>query len=240
MDFIKRIGHIVKDGLYPKSCPMCDKILKKNQLICHKCSEKLEYIDEPKCKKCGKQLDDMRVEYCEDCRRYHHDYKMGIGVFAYNDMVSKSIYRFKYYNRRTYAECYGAAIALRCGEKIKGWQADVIIPVPIHKRKMIKRGYNQAELIARVVGEKMNIAVDERCLLRTVNTRPQKEMNKSERVQNLKKAFVVAEGAIKFKKIILIDDIYTTGSTIDACARALLEAGAKEIYFISLSIGQGI
>ena len=230
----------IKDMIYPKSCPMCDVVLKRDELICKRCNKKLKYIVEPKCKKCGRGLDDVRKEYCGDCGRGLHVYDSGIAAFVYDDMVSHSIYRFKYHNRRTYAEFYGAAIAYKYREQIRRWDADVIIPVPIYKKKLKKRGFNQAALIGRELGKKLCIPVDEKYLSRVVNTKPQKEMSGLDRKKNVEKAFKIVENVVKYKKIILVDDIYTTGSTIDACARVLLAAGVEEIYFVSLSIGAGI
>lgn len=237
---VKKISEIAKDVVFPKSCPMCDEVMERGRLICKKCEPKLVYIDEPKCKKCGKQIESEETEYCADCRKAHHYYKRGIAAFQYNDMVSHSIYRFKYHNRRTYAEFYGSAIAERYREEIVRWDADVIIPVPIHERKMIKRGYNQAELIAKELGKNLGIKVDGRILKRVVNTRPQKEMSRNERKKNTEKAFKISNSVVKYRKIILVDDIYTTGSTVDACSKALLAAGACEVNCVCLSIGQGI
>ena len=235
---------IIKDKalnfIFPKTCPVCDKIIGHDKTICANCISKIHYIGEPRCKKCGKSLNDREAEYCIDCEKNHHLYKCGLAAFLYDDMVSKSIYRFKYHNRRTYAEFYGEAIAKTYGSIIGSWHADVIIPVPIHEKKLIKRGYNQAGLIAKKLGENLGMHVDERVLLRTVNTRPQKEMTKAERKKNLENAFKISKDVVKYKKVILVDDIYTTGSTIDECTRALLEAGIQSVYFVSLSIGAGI
>ena len=237
---IKQIVKGIADAIYPKTCPFCDRIIKREQDICVECYSKLRYIEEPYCKKCGKQLHKQEVEYCYDCATSIHIYKKGMAVFAYNDMVSKSIYRFKYHNRRYYAKAYGYAMAKRCGEMIKSWQPDVLIPVPIHSKKMQKRGYNQAELIARELSALINIPIDNRCLRRTRHTKAQKELNRNERKKNLEKAFKISSNVVEYKKIVLIDDIYTTGSTIDECAKVLMEAGVKEVFFISLSIGAGI
>lgn len=237
---IFKIKDIVLSFIFPKTCPVCDKVIGHDKTICADCIKKIQYISEPRCKKCGKSLKDSEKEYCIDCEKNHHLYKCGIAAFLYDDVISKSIYRFKYHNRRTYAEFYGEAIAKMYGALIRSWHADVIIPVPIHEKKLIKRGYNQAGLIAKKLGENLGMNVDESVLLRTVNTRPQKEMTKAERRKNLEKAFKISRNVVKYKKVILVDDIYTTGSTIDECTRALLGAGIQAVYFVSLSIGAGI
>lgn len=240
ISYITHIAQGIVDGLFPKSCPMCDEILPKGRDICCGCEEKLVYIIEPKCKKCGKKLENEKLEYCVDCSKNRHYFNQGIAAFLYNDKVSKSIYRFKYHNRRTYAGFYGKAIATMYGADIKKWNCHMIIPVPIHSKKKIKRGYNQAALIAKELGKNLSMPVSEKILYRVRNTKPQKEMEKATRKKNVENAFKIYENVVKYKKIILVDDIYTTGSTIDACAKELLQAGATEVYFISLSIGHGI
>ena len=235
-----RIGRDLMDLICPATCPMCDEILAKNEKICTECDKKLVYIFEPKCKKCGKELDDEGREYCFDCSVKKHYFKTGIAAFKYNSMISKSIYKFKYHNRRSYAVFYGDAIGEKYSREISRWNIDVIIPVPIHYKRRVKRGYNQAELIAKELGKKLGIPVDEKYLYRISNTKPMKELDKTARKKNVEKAFKIYRNVVEYKKIILVDDIYTTGNTLDACAKVLLDAGASEVYFVSLSVGQGI
>lgn len=237
---MRKIIGIILNAIYPKTCPFCDKILEEGSEICLPCASKLRYVEEPSCKKCGKQLMKEEQEYCYDCATAKHLYKRGVATFAYDEMVSKSIYKFKYHNRRTYAGMYGKAVAERHRKLIASWNADVLIPVPIHTGKLQKRGYNQAELIAVQLGKWLELPVDSKILKRVRRTKAQKELNKSERKKNLENAFKITSNVVKYNKVILVDDIYTTGSTIDECARVLMEAGVKEIYFISLSIGAGI
>ena len=159
-----------------------------------------------------------------------------MAVFQYSDELRESIYRFKYYNQRTYAKFYGRAMA-RYKRQIKDLGIQILIPVPISRKRKITRGYNQAELMAQALGRELNLPVDSGYLLREKNTLPQKELNEKERRNNLKNAFKISENVIKYKKVLLVDDIYTTGSTIDACALVLKQAGAEKVYFISLCIG---
>lgn len=237
---LEKAGKMAKDILFPPSCPMCDSVMSWDKCICDECSGKIRYIGEPKCKRCGKQLAKEEAEYCNDCLVNKHYYKSGIAAFVYNDVISKSIYRFKYHNRRGYAEFYGRTIADKYRQQVNMWGADVIMPVPIHEKKLIKRGYNQAELLAKELGNCLQLPVDKDALVRVIDTKPQKEMDKGSRKKNLEKAFKIRHNVVKYSKVILVDDIYTTGSTIDECAKTLLESGILEVYFISLSIGAGI
>ena len=242
---LKKTKELFLQILFPKTCPICEDILEKHREICSKCEKDLQYISEPKCKKCSKPFEALQEgeqirEYCHDCTKTAHSYKFGMSVFQYNDKIKQSIYRFKYQNQRTYAGFYGKAMALRYGGIIRESGIQILMPVPVSHKKKIIRGYNQAELMAQVLGKELNIPVDTDALIRSRDTVPQKELNINERRNNLKNAFKIKENVIEYKKILLVDDIYTTGSTIDACAEALRQAGAKEVYFISLSIGAGI
>ena len=150
-----------------------------------------------------------------------------------------SIARFKYRGRREYADFYAEELVKRCGELLLSWQPDALVPVPLHKSRMRKRGFNQAELTARKVGKALGIPVEKRLLLRTKKTSPQKELNDVQRRANLKNAFQVSQNDVRLKRVVLVDDIYTTGSTIDAAAAVLLEHGVEGVYFLTSCIGRG-
>lgn len=229
--------------LYPSTCAICgqvpDRTNDEKVYACEKCIKKLLYIESPRCLKCGKPVDNDETEICYDCSRTKHLYSQGVGVWAYTNEIKQSIYRFKYHNKREYGEFYGQEIKKQYGSIIQGWGADVLVPVPLHKSKLRKRGYNQAEIIAVSLGEKMGIPVAPDVLCRKKKTSAQKELNDKERLKNLENAFIITDNDVKYNKVILVDDIYTTGTTIDACARVLMEAGVKEVYYVSLCIGKG-
>ena len=228
--------------LYPRHCPVCHGIVApKGEMICTSCRKRLTPIFEPRCKKCGKPLSKEKEEqeYCYDCKTKKHDYKEGTALYPYNDVMQKSIAYFKFQNRREYARAYAEEINRHLGKRLLCWEADCMIPVPIHKKKQISRGFNQAEVLAKEISRISSIPVDTDLLKRVRKTLPQKELNDEERRKNLINAFQIEKKGVKYKKIILVDDIYTTGSTIDACSRVLKEAGIQEIYFLSLCIGIG-
>jgi hypothetical protein len=113
------------------------------------------------------------------------------------------------------------------------------MPVPLHKKRRRARGYNQAELIAEGLGRAFEIPVDAASLIRKKNTVPQKELDRQGRMQNMKNAFMLADSFLPVRTILLVDDIYTTGSTLDAAAFALKQRGVQKVYFLTISIGQG-
>ncbi len=185
--------------------------------------------------KCGKPVREQE-QFCEDCCRRDHDFDQGRAVFEYKS-ISKSIYRFKYGGRQEYADYYAEEMVKEFGELIHFWHPDAIVPVPIHWKRRAGRGYNQAELLADGVGKRCNIPVYKKLVRRAVNTKPQKLLNVHERQNNLEKAFIISQNDVKLDTILLLDDIYTTGSTADAIARLLKQHGVHKVFVLSLAIG---
>lgn len=226
--------------VYPRRCPVCHGIVvPKGEMICIPCRKRLRPISEPRCKKCSKPLGKEEQEYCYDCAKGKHCYEEGIALYPYDKVMQKSIAYFKFQNRREYARAYAEEIEKCLGERLLRWGADCFVPIPVHRKKQISRGFNQAELLAREVSRLLGVPVDADLLVRVRKTLPQKELNDEERRKNLINAFQIGKKGVKYKRIILVDDIYTTGSTVDACARVLKASGIQEVYFFSLCIGTG-
>ena len=223
--------------LYPQTCYFCGKISRTP--ICPGCRKKIEYIGEPRCKKCGKPVRYEEQELCKDCRESSFHYEQGRSVWLHKGPVRWSIYQFKYRNRRIYGQFYAQELYRLYGEKMKEWEIDTIIPIPLHRKRKRKRGYNQTEIIAKHLGKLSKIPVKTKTLVRVRNTAPQKELNHQERKKNLKEAFRVTKYWKNRENILLVDDIYTTGNTIDSAAAVLKKKGAKKVWFLTISIGQG-
>ena len=243
------LGDRVLGLLYPRHCPVCDDLLpvvefkngelRTGRLIHEACARKIRYIKGDTCMKCGKPLAaaEREQEYCGDCRRIRHVFDRGFAVFDYRS-ISGSIYKFKYMGRQEYATFYGRAARLHLGKELQRLGIDAIIPVPMYRAKEIKRGYNQANVFAKMVGKECGIPVYKNVIKRNKNTLPMKKLDARGRRNNLKKAFNIAQNDVKFKCILIIDDIYTTGSTIDEIAHEFRIAGVSRIYFLTLAIGQ--
>ena len=230
---------LILDLIFPQRCVVCDTILpfgKKE--VCEPCKKKMRYISGATCYKCGKTVKE-KEEYCYDCKRKKHLFAQGVALFSY-EYIRSSLYRYKYGDRREYAAVYGKYMASRFYEKKLLWRPDALVPVPLHRKKRKKRGYNQAELIANELGKYWDIPVVTNLVTRVKNTRPMKEIDGTERQNNLKKAFKLGKNDVKLNTIIIIDDIYTTGSTMDAVAEVCLNAGISKVYFITVSIGYGL
>ncbi len=224
--------------LYPARCPVCHNIVRGKGRVCPSCKKKLCYIKEPKCKKCGKEIERPEQEYCRDCQRFAHAYDRGAAVFAYDPVMRRSISMFKYHNRREYAKFYAEEMYSRCSYFLKTCRPDVILPVPVHRLKKRQRGFNQAELVAKELGKLMKVPVVTDYLIRAEKTTPQKELTRQMRKANLKKAFAVTKTGVSYERVLLIDDIYTTGATIDAISEILRENQTKNIFFLTICVGR--
>ncbi len=220
--------------IYPPRCILCDDVLKVGQRgMCSECRERLRFIEEPVCMRCGRPIDNEK-EYCPDCEGVKKPYKQGRSVLLYDSRMKESISNFKYHGRQEYASEYARIINDRLGDWINHIRPDCFIPVPIHKSRELERGYNQALLISEELSKITGIPTLKDYLLRSKKTGRQKELGRQERIKNMMSAFSVDWEMEAPENVIIIDDIFTTGSTVEACANVLQEAGVYNIYFICL------
>jgi ComF family protein len=226
--------------IYPKRCIFCDAVInyENKRYLCKECERKYTFLEEHICEKCGKPLNNHRLSYCYDCLKQDHIYTMGRAVYEYKGDVKEAIYRYKYYNRKEYGKIFAQMINRYYLNNLY-WELDLIIAIPLHQDKFNKRGYNQSAVIATHLGKLMGIAVNNNLLIRRKNTLPQKELSDRGRISNVKNAFYYNSDEICGNNILLIDDIYTTGSTIDSAASTLKANGAQNIYFLTIAIGKG-
>ena len=243
----KKILKKLSGLIYPVRCPGCDGLLlgrEKRPGFCVDCLEEVTYVREPYCKKCGKQLKDDRQYLCRDCENKRHYFTEARSVYVYRGCLMRAVYRFKYSNRRCYADAFARDAVRLCGDWIRACGISAVIPVPMYAKKKRKRGYNQAEVLADRLAEGLGIPCDKRAVERTRSTRPQKDLGIIERQINLKNAFKcrgnVVQSLYEQKCVLVIDDIYTTGATVDEIARVLLEAGVARVYVLTLCSGTGI
>lgn len=235
---LKDTGREVLQILYPARCPICHEIAPYHEAICPECRKRLPYIKTKRCRICGKPVEDSEV-YCDDCQKIRHHYQEGMGVFLYDDVMRETMSYLKYKHRKEYGRVLGELVYEEAREKIRFWNPQAIVPVPMHKSKMEKRGYNQAEEIARPIAELSGVPLRTDLLFRREKTAAMKDLSAMERRENMKNAFATADDIAIPKRILLVDDIYTTGATMDACARALCAAGASQITFLTVCIGMG-
>ena len=230
--FLRRISDI----FYPRCCPVCQKILKdQRRMICPECEKTLKPVNHPRCYKCGKPIE--KGEYCRDCQKQHHIFEQGRGIFVYDSRMRRSVTRYKYYGCREYGDFYAKAMYRYAWRELQEWKPDLIVPVPVHKSKERFRGFNQAAYLAERVSRYTGIPADAGIVQKVIKTKSQKKLNAFQRRKNLEKAFRVT-GDVAGKDILVIDDVYTTGSTIDAMASCLKKKGAGNVYFLTVCIGR--
>ena len=238
--------NIIKKFIFPNRCIVCDEVLPygfalENEYLCDKCKSKLEFIKEPTCKKCGAMIKEVDGTYCNRCQAKMWDsYSYGFGILRYNEFVKESIHRIKYNGRKEYLGFYGKCIAKIYKNKFKEISPEYLIPVPIHDARLRERNYNQAEVLAEAISRELenygiDIPVNSELIYRTKNTRVLNKLDNADRGNELKDAFLVSDVS-DIEKVIIVDDIYTTGSTINNIAKTLKNAGIKEVYFVAIAI----
>lgn len=194
-------------------------------------------VGEPKCFKCGKPIDNDEISFCMDCAQEKRYFDKGIALWRNEGIVSECIYRFKFENQRNYGDMIGYLMVEALKEWIIKMNPQVLIPVPLYKTRRRERGYNQALLLANRIGSLLNIPVRE-YVLRIKKTTAQKHLGKIERRRNINKAFRVVDGMPKVKRVLIVDDIFTSGSTINELAKILKQEGVLHVCFLTISIGQ--
>lgn len=227
--------------LYPRHCPICGQVLPYGIYVCKKCAPELPYVREPVCLACGKPVASPEQEYCYDCQIFPKSFRAGLALFVYNEKTRPAMAAFKYMNRRVLSQFFAREICARHKNDILRWKPDLLVPVPIHKNKRRLRGYNQAELLAENLSVLLRIPCQGNLLLRTKDTAPQKQLRPQARLNNLQDAFAVnpifRDQLADLTTVLLIDDIYTTGATMEICTRILRGAGVKNIFIYSVCIG---
>lgn len=227
----------ILDLLYParEKCNICGRI--GTAAACEVCMASLDYLQGITCLHCGKQLNEQYSDnICPDCKNGIFYYERAYSCFAYSGMGKELIYKLKYEGKIQLSGVIAGLMAERL--KNEGLAVDAIVPVPIHENKLKARGFNQSYIIARELGERLKRPVMD-CLERTRETKEQYNLDRAQRYLNIVDAFSVRlmYNIDKYKNILLVDDIYTTGSTVNECSRVLRISGARHIYVITAATG---
>ena len=227
---------ILKNLLYPPVCMLCGKLLPGQTGLCTTCKKEVEWLKEPLCMCCGKPLSSDRQEYCPDCEGVVRWFDGGRGVFPYRGRMQKAVLDLKSGGKQENAVFLGKCMAACIGPLFSYWRPVCIVPVPLDRKKLQKRGYNQAGLLADAVGKRLNIPVREDLLFRHPGGKEQKSLGRFARKTGQQGAFYTGKGTVP-ERILLVDDIYTTGSTLDVAACELKRAGARNVWFVTACMG---
>ncbi len=220
------------DFLLPSSCINCGKEIAR-ELVCGDCLNLLIYPRSPLCPHCGRPID--KTKTCSFCR-YEKNLDYGRSFLLYLPPVDKMIHHLKYRGKTKLAKFFGLGMAgvLKSDFYLK--KADFLVPVPLFWWKKARRTYNQADLLSAIINQETDIPYVD-ALRRVRNTKTQTRLDQNKRLENVNNAFRVKNGVeVKNKKIILIDDVMTTGATIKECAKVLKLAGAAEVYSLVAAI----
>ncbi|MDD4617340.1 MAG: ComF family protein [Alphaproteobacteria bacterium] len=230
------------DFFLPPLCLVCEEPVGQADTICPACWKKLPFIAPPFCARCGMPFDFPVEEetLCGACLLEPPAFETTRTALLYDDESKKVILGFKHGDRTHLAKAL-AAWMHRAGSDILA-NADALIPVPLHRSRLFKRRYNQSALLAQNVGKlaQKPALVDALCRIRA--TPNQGHLKRKERKANVKGAFMVSEkrkALIADKTLVLIDDVMTTGATVDECAKVLLKAGAKTVRVLTLARVKG-
>ena len=233
---VKASLRVLLDALMPPQCLVCGVSVGTPGSLCSQCFSDFNFIVPPLCTACGVPLDALTADHflCGACVRELPVFQRARAVFIYDDVSRPLIIKFKH-NDRTDAAIHLARWMARAGAELIQ-DCDLIVPVPLHRRRLFIRMYNQSSLLANALSKQVNIPVDARVLARTKLTQSQGGLNRKARLKNVSKAFSVPDAPkVQGKKILLIDDVLTTGATVNECARVLLENGAKSVDVLVLA-----
>ena len=226
--------------LYPARCEYCATDISQSAYLCDSCRKKAKRIEEPFCRTCSEPFfGAMDEEFsCSNCagRKFH--FTFGVSRFRSRGVVREMIHRFKYGHEFHLRFPLADLLAANFDDsRIASQPFDFLVPVPLHSTRMREREFNQAGVLANLAGEKIGAPVFD-CLQRIRYTTTQTQFDRDERMENLRNAFRLRESAdVRGKHLVLIDDVFTTGSTVDECARMLLNAGATSVRAVTVARG---
>jgi competence protein ComFC len=217
------------DWLYPPRCCNCDR---QGFVFCDACFAEINPLSGNLCQKCGYPTS-KKNNLCEDCQFQPPPFTSMRSWSVYSGSLQQAIHAFKYKRNLALARTLAKPIV----EMVKksDWEIDLVVPVPLSLSRYISRGYNQAALLSWELATQLNIQHSTSVLKRIKNTSRQIEMDVNKRFTNLLDAFYANPATLKKRNVLIIDDVITTGSTMQNCTRALLNAGAEKIYCVSVA-----
>ncbi len=232
--------HALLDFFFPPRCPFCGEGGEANNPagVCAACFSRIRRVTRPRCRRCGVGFTtDLGEDHlCSDCLRGTGHFTKGRALAHYEGLVPEIISRFKYRGDARLAKPLGDLLADYEDPDFSFHDYRLVIPVPLHPRRLRQRGFNQSLLLARRIGRRHSLPLNFTALRRIRATVPQTELSGAERQKNIRGAFAVFNPqAVTEKAVLLIDDVFTTGATVEECAKALIRAGAKQVDVLTLA-----
>lgn len=227
-----------KDMLFPSRCVVCECLL-DSEGLCSDCWSKIRWISEQKCRICSQPFTveiDSVDSVCAQCLSKPPNFDKAVSVFVYDDFSKKIVLKFKHSDATYLAEILSKLMFRSAILEIES--SDLIIPVPIHFMKRLKQKYNQSELLAQKISKISGVKCEPRILKKIKQTSPQEGLSGIQRRKNVIGSFGIDDTykyLLKDKRILLIDDVFTTGSTVDECSKILKKHTAKEVIVLTLA-----
>jgi ComF family protein len=236
---LKRFVQGLADLVFPPRCMACGILLTgpPDESFCPACFSLIRFVAPPLCPCCGIPMAGAGANHlCGDCLVSRPPYAIARAVARYEAVLLDAVHVFKYKGKITTGEILGKMMADHVYPGFSIADYSLIVPVPLHPKRLRERGFNQAVILAREISKRFSIPLDFLTLRRHAFTEPQVSLGKEQRTANVRGAFVVKdEKKIQGQKIILVDDVYTTGSTVKECAGALMKHGAAEVAVLTLA-----
>lgn len=229
------------DVVFPPRCAACGTICGHGSNLgwCSQCLQQVRFVSSPLCPACGRPYaasEAMPDHLCGECLQDRYRFDVARSAALYEGEVRRGILQLKFGARLHWAPALGHLIAHHGPTKALLDQCDLLVPVPMHRRRVQRRGYNQAALLARFAARSSSRPVQVTLLRRVRSTRPQTRLSRQERLRNVRGAFeVVDESAVRGKRVALLDDVFTTGTTLSECADALKDAGAAWVGAVTVA-----
>jgi len=226
-----RIFRLTWNGLDLLFPPVCGGCGKAGWRWCPDCQERVPRINQPFCERCG--IPTQGADTCEKCKSDPPTYQMMRSWAVFDSPVQNALHTLKYRRNIGLGESFAAEMAKFF--RTLRWSVDIFIPVPLGKKRLKERGYNQVALVARPLAYEIGVEYSARALWKARETRSQVGLSISKRRENVHNAYQADSKVVKRKSVILMDDVATTGSTILSCTDALLSAGARNVYAITIA-----
>lgn len=234
---MRRAGRALIDLVYPPLCAICRKPVSEAHALCAGCWGEIAFLDGAACACCGTpfEIDPGPDTLCAACHAEPPPFERALSVLRYDDASKKPILALKRADRHDLVPAFSRWLE-RAGRELLA-EADILIPVPLHRRRLWQRRYNQAALLAHSLARRAAKPSDPLALIRIKPTPSQGEMPSAKaRRRNVRGAFRVARpDAVKDRTVLLVDDVFTTGATVSACARALKRAGARKVLVLTIA-----
>lgn len=219
------------------SCIACDDELPEPTRygLCEKCYNELEFTGESICKKCGR-LQHNEADFCLTCQEHKREFEFARSCVVYNDKAKDLVRGLKFGRKKYFGKYFAAYLIDRYAKDFSAIAIDCIIPVPLTEKRRKARGYNQAEVMARVLSKAVEVPCDDTLVVKSVDNLEQAKLKGKEREKNILGVYEVARREdVKGKTILIVDDVMTTGSTLNEIARILKKAKAKEVYGLTFA-----